>query len=121
MIQLAVLLAVVLWWRQPDRPELFLPSPRGDSHRADGAAAGQAAPPRCRPGQQAMASPPRPESQRVDHQRQHDQAHGGVEPAEPAVVEPGRSWPEHRAYAASATAAPVSGPQTQAGAKVHGP
>ena len=80
IIQLGVLLAVVLWWRQPDRPELF-PFRRPAAAQPEPAAP-PSPPRRCRPGQQATADRRTgPASQRIDHQRQHDQAHGGVDPA----------------------------------------
>ena len=44
IIQLAVLLAVVLWWRQPDRPELFPFRRPAATARAGGASAEPATP-----------------------------------------------------------------------------
>jgi alpha-1,6-mannosyltransferase len=74
IVQLAMVLAVILWWRQPDRPELFpfrkpKASPAEASPTVSGATPQKAAPPRSSPPKAARSQAPVPVKELASRRR----------------------------------------------------
>ncbi len=74
IVQLAMVLAVILWWRQPDRPELFpfrkpKASPAEAAPTVSGARPQKAAPPRSSPPKAARSQAPVPVKELASRRR----------------------------------------------------